>query len=541
MDSNLVRFVDGSVDISLFGRRDIYATYDDINRDNLIDALNEALAVHTVNMMEEEFLYWYRRGVQPILGRKKEIRPEINHRVVESHADEIVNFKDGWFLTQPAVYVSRSQDEDVLKAVDKVNEYLYRSGRHHADCQIVDWFHTVGKAILYVKPEDSTDKPYSCYALDPRSAFVVRSTEADRHPVMGVNMVVVGDRVKFDVYTEKYAFKVDGGVMGKLITNTPILNASAVTITEMKPNALKRIPIIEYRYNSVNMGAFEAVIPLLDAINEVQSNRLDGIDQFIQSLLVFYNCTPGEDANGNEVSPQMIRDAGAIYLKNAGEHKADLKEIASQLDQSQTQVLVDYLYQQVLTICGMPTTTKGGASTSDTGSAVLARDGWYQADVSARNTEDLWMESNAYFDDIMLDILRRKGLVDVKSTDLNLQIVRNETVNIQSKAQAYRTLVDGGFHPILAMKKSGVSNDPDKDFDMSKEYLAMKIGDPSAQTTFAVGTGGVMQPDGGGAGAQNGAQPQNGSNGFAGGNPDGPDNPNSAPMGAHWVRGYWKT
>lgn len=539
MDENLNKFYDGSVDVSLFGRRTIYASSDEVNADNLISILNESLAFHMRNMLEEEFLYWYRRGVQKILGRTKEIRPEINNRMVENHADEIVNFKDGWFLTQPATYISRSQDEDVLDSVDKLNEFLYRSGKHHADNQIVDWFHTVGLGVLFVKPEEEDDVPYRCYALDPRSAFVVYSMEADHRPVMGVNMVVVGDRVKFDIYTKDTVYKVDGGVMGRIITDAPVLNASAVTITDIRPNTLRRIPIIEYRYNSINMGAFEAVIPLLDAINEVQSNRLDGIDQFIQSLLVFYNCTPGVDADGNDVTPKMVREAGAIYLKNAGEHKADLKEIASQLDQSQTQVLVDYLYQQVLTICGMPTTTKGGASTSDTGTAVLARDGWYQADVSARNTEDLFMQSNAQFDIIMTDILKRKGLVDIKPIDFNLQIVRNETANIQSKAQAYRTLVDGGFHPILAMAKSGVSHDPDKDFEMSKEYLAMKVGDPSAQTTFAVGTGGVMQPDGGGGAG--GGEPQSGGQGFAGGNPDGADNPNSAPMGAHWVRGYWKT
>ena len=539
MDENASRFYDGSVTVSLFGRRTIYASFDDINRDNLIDVLNESLSLHMRNLLEEEYLYWYRRGVQKILGREKEIRPEINNRVVENHADEIVNFKDGWFLTQPATYVSRTQDEDVLEEVDKINEYLYRSGKHHADNETVDWFHTTGVGAMYVRSEDDPDRPYSVHALDPRSAFVVYSMEPDHRPVMGVNMVMQGERVKFDVYTRDRIYKVDGGVMGRLITDTPLLQASAVTILEERANALGRIPIIEYRYNSVNMGAFEAVVPLLDAINAVQSDRLDGIDQFIQSLLVFYNCTPGTDENGDDVTPRMVREAGAIYLKNAGEHKADIKEIASQLDQTQTQVLVDYLYQQVLTICGMPITSKNtGASTSDTGTATLARNGWYQADVSARNTEDLFLQSNAYFDDIMLTILKRKGLIgDVKRADFGLQIVRNETVNIQSKAQAYRTLVDGGFHPILAMKKSGVSNDPDKDFEMSKEYLAMKVGNPETQTGFAVGTGGVMQPGDAGGGGEN---PAAGSVGYAGGNPDA-DSVQPNTQGAHWVRGYWKT
>ena len=61
----------------MFGRLDIYASYDDINEENLIAEVNEALVYHVRNMLEEEFLYWYTRGVQPILNRKKEVREDI--------------------------------------------------------------------------------------------------------------------------------------------------------------------------------------------------------------------------------------------------------------------------------------------------------------------------------------------------------------------------------------------------------------------------------------------------------------------------------
>ena len=56
----------------MFGRLDIYATFDDINEDNVKEELNSALIYHVKNMLQEEFLYWYTRNVQPILFRKKE-------------------------------------------------------------------------------------------------------------------------------------------------------------------------------------------------------------------------------------------------------------------------------------------------------------------------------------------------------------------------------------------------------------------------------------------------------------------------------------
>ena len=83
----------------LFGRRQIFTPWgaDDINDDNVVLAVNQALILHIQNYMDEEYLYWYRRGVQPILNRKKEIRPEICHKVVTNTADQICAFKNGFF------------------------------------------------------------------------------------------------------------------------------------------------------------------------------------------------------------------------------------------------------------------------------------------------------------------------------------------------------------------------------------------------------------------------------------------------------------
>lgn len=466
----------GALGISyeLFGRRTIYASFDEINEQNVIEAVNNALTFHLKNLQEEEFLYWYRRGLQPVLWRTKEVRPEICNKVVENHANEIVDFKNGYFLTQPAFYISRKEDKETNEKVRVLNDYLFTSGKQQADNELVDWFHTVGKAALYVDARgDGGSEPVKVFALDPRSAFVVYSLRPGNEPVMGINMVVTDNVVRFDVYTQNRVFRLSGGVSGRFISNVPTYVATAIEITSIESNPLGEIPIIEYQYNSVGMSAFESVIPLLDAINNVQSNRLDGVEQFIQSLAIAVNCDFEEGVTAND-----IRRAGMVVLKTHGENKADFRILSEELDQNQTQVFVDYLYQQVLTICGMPSTTKGGRSTSDTGAAVLARDGWYQADTVARNTEDLFKKSNTRFDRLLIKILRRKGVLDIAETDFELQFVRNETANIQSKAQAFQTLLAAGLHPELAAAKSGISNDPVSDIGMSSEYLKMIWGDP---------------------------------------------------------------
>ena len=460
---------------NLFGRLDIYATSDEITADNVVYELNTALPYHVQNLLQEDFLYWYRRNVQPILNRTKEVRPEILNIVQENHADEIVAFKNGYFLTKPAFYVARENKKQAK--VKKLNEYLYRSYKHAADNQTVNWFHTVGKGVILVEPDRNGDKetPVHAYALDPRSAFVVYSLRPGNAPVMGVNMVVSDGNAKFDVFTKDSVYHLSGSATGRMMTtqvNHDFL-ATAITVDSVEPNPLGMIPIIEYRYNSVNMGAFEAVLPLLDEINNVISNACDGVEQYIQSLAVATNCEFPEGTTSND-----IRRAGMIVLKSVGENKADFKILSQPLDQTQTKVLIDHLKSEVYRICAMPLVSEHGTTYDTTGSAVLANSGWYQADCAARNTEDLFVESNKQFDRIFVEILRRRGLLDISLSDFELHIDRGETVNIQAKAQACNTLMATGLSPELAFKKSGVSNDPVADVKASMKWIEKRWGNP---------------------------------------------------------------
>ena len=125
----------------IYSVRKLFTVENDITSENVANILNSVLPAHVQNMAQEEYLFRYRRGVQPILSRTKNVRPEINNKVAENHANEIVAFKNGYFLTQPAFYVSRSEDTDAVK---RMNDYLYLCGKQQADNDVVDWFHTVG-------------------------------------------------------------------------------------------------------------------------------------------------------------------------------------------------------------------------------------------------------------------------------------------------------------------------------------------------------------------------------------------------------------
>lgn len=466
----------------LFGRLPILTSierFDVEDEGSILTEINEALNIHARNVEDMEYLYWYRRGITPTLARTKQVRPEILNKVNVAYAEEIVSFKNGYLLTKPLFYAARTDDEEITEKVKTLNEYLFRSGKQNADNEVVDWFHTVGKGDLFVRSNDDPEVPFVAEVLDPRSAFVAKSLAPGNRPVYGGYAVRVRDSVIISVWDDSHVITLEGVKTGEYPTPQPLITFEATRVLSIEPNPLKRIPIIEYYYNSVEMAAFEAALPLIDATSALQSDRLDGVDQAIQSLLVFYNCEL-EDENGNDIDPTTVRKDGALFLKSIGDNKADLKEIVTNLDQSQTQVFIDNLREQILSISSMPFAKDSGYHSAATGSAALIQNGWYQADTAARNTEDLFIKSNTQFDDIILHILREKNLLDLKTTDVRLQFANNETVNVQAKAQAFNTLLASGMHPQLAAQKSGISNDPVADMQMSEPYLKMIWGDPFA-------------------------------------------------------------
>ena len=469
---------------NLHGRLPIYTSieyFDPKNLEEVVTEVNEALAVHAMNLEQMEYLYWYRRGITPIYEKTKDIRPEINHKISSNIAGSIVDFKDGYFLTQPATYIPRKGKEEMAEEVRILNEYLYRSGKHDADNELVDWFHTVGKADLFVKSEDDDEAPFKAYALDPRSAFVVRSTKPGNEPVYAGYSVIDEGELRVDVWDKRNLYRCRGMKVPKMTSPIKDLLTTVYEVIEVKPNPLGMIPIIEYQHNSVWMGAFENAIDLFDAIDDLQSGRLDAVDQFVQSLLVFYNCELGEDENGDAITPSYVRAAGAIFLKSIGDNKADLKEISSQLDQGQTQVLVNNLYETALSVCGMPVTSNAFPGDS-TGLAIELRDGWTICEMNARNTEDLFKKANRQFDKIIVKILNDKGVLNVNLSDFELHFTRNELRAVQSKAQALNTLLASGLHPTLALAKSGISADPVSEYELSKEYMTLRWGNPEEKT-----------------------------------------------------------
>lgn len=438
---------------ALFGRRVIYSNVSEITKENVVDVLRKAFTTHLRNKNEMEYLYRYYKGAQPIINRKKDVRPEIKNIVIENRANEIVSFKVGYLMGEPVQYVSRGDDETVAKNVTTLNNYVLSEDKPTKDKELAEWAHICGTSYRIALPDEKADveldeAPFEMYTLDPRFSFVVYQNSLGEPPLMGVKYIEKEKATRvFSVYTSDHYYEIENFEIVK------------------DEDQILGIPIVEYPLNNARLGAFEVVLPLLDAINNVDSNRLDGVEQFIQALMLFHNV----DISSDDYT--KLRQDGAIKFKDIDPQlKAEIKYLVEEMNQTQTQTLIDHLYDTVLTICGMPN-RNGGSSTSDTGSAVIMRDGWSAAEARAKDTELMFKKSEKEFLKLVLRICNDLSDLSLKLSSLEIRFTRRNYENISEKANVLVTMLNNPkIAPQLAFTHCGMFSDPQIAYAMSMTY-----------------------------------------------------------------------
>lgn len=444
--------------MELHGRRVIYTDFPEITAENVVQVLSKAMEVHAINRAEIDYLYNYYKGVQPILQRTKEFRDEINNKIVENRANEIVSFKTGYLMGEPVQYVSRGgADEQISDEINLLNDFVFAEDKEAKDKELADWFTICGTAYRMILPDDTAEEdesPFEIYTLDPRNAFVVYYSGLGNKPLMGVKYVLRQDGVTvYSCYTKSEYFEIPCP-SNMFPSNLP------VTGMRHSYHILGGIPIVEYPANLGRLGAFEIVLPLLDAINNIESNRVDGLEQFIQAILVI----KGFDLEADSI--KQIRELGGLGVPKDG----DAYYLTQELNQQQTQTLVDYLYQSVLTICGMPN-RNGGSSTSDTGSAVIMRDGWSDAEARAKDSELMFKMSEKLFLKLALNIANAYRQLHLRLSNIEIRFTRRNYENILTKSQVLTTLLaNDKVHPRLAFAHCGLFVDPELAYTQSMEY-----------------------------------------------------------------------
>ena len=438
LENVVVKDIDRFPDDGLTGRRKIKTNVKEITADNVKDVLSDALAVHMQNVREIKYLWDYYRGKQDVRLKTKCVRENINNKVTVNRAMEIVTFKTAYLLNEPIQYVSNGSTEAVSSKITKLNEFMRAEDKESVDKETIDWIHICGVCPRLVLPDEMSGdiygSPYHIYTLDPREAFVIYSSRIGQKPMGGVVIQVdENDENIYTLYTEKECFTV---------------SKDSVTV---QPHILRNIPLVEYINNAARMGAFEGVLSILNNVNNLESLATDSIQDFVNGFDVFQNC---DIADGEY--QELGLGGKAVKIKTVTQGmEAKVYRIASELNQTGVQARIDNATDEYLTICGMPN-RNGGSSTSDTGQAVIFRDGWSEAESRAKDSEKLFKRSEYQMLRVVLEICKVKGDLDIDLKDIGINFARKSLNNLQSKIQCFNECMASGWvHPEDVYKAFG--------------------------------------------------------------------------------------
>lgn len=432
-----------------YGRKTVYTDVDEITRENVQEVLDDALETHSKNRADIQYLFDVYRGKMDILSRQKTYNAEITNKIVVNYPYRIVNFKTGYELGKPIQYVFREGREFSGSSMEELlllNDYMEQCGKHTEDIALWEWICIAGvgyRYTMYDNDADEMNSPFYLASPDPRFTFVAYDRSLRHRQKFCVTFYEDSEgQAVYTLYTDNRCFVIsDEGV-----TEEPYLGV--------------RQPIEEYSFNNAKMGSFESVLSLANAINRVASNRLDGVEQFIQALMMF------KGINIDSEDYKALREEGAIVVPPDG----DIKYIISELNQSQTQTLLESLYDEMMEIVGLPR-RRTGQSAGDTGVSVVYRDGWEEAESHAQADETMFKKSESNFLKLACDICNSTRGTNLRAEDIAINFTRRNYENLTNKADMFATLIGTNWvHPKLIFERSGMFNDPDLAYKMSKEY-----------------------------------------------------------------------
>lgn len=471
--ANACRFFNGMNDRTLqelvngkYGRKIAYVDYESVDSSNILDVLAKTIGIFNSNRPVIKYLWDYKNGDQPAWYRTKTVRDDIVNKVVENHAWEIVRFKNAQTYGEPVQYVALNKSDEVNRAVDRLNDYFRAAGKELKDINSGEWTSAVGTGFKAIQRKDG-QVPFRIVTPNPMNTYIVYSSITEEALLAVQELKDSEGRIYYLCYTSSYEYRVQNS-----------------TLIESKLHGFGDIPIIEYPNNQSRISDIELVISMLDAINNMQSNRMDAIEQFVQSWVKFVNC----DIDEKTFAKMKMMGALVVKSNNGAENKADVDVMSQELSQSESQIAKEDLWDNVLSISAIPN-KEGNTGGGDTQGAVALRNGWDFSKQAAKLKDPYIKES-----DKKLGLLAIKRIKIATGENLNLgvldfevQISHSPLDNLLTKVEALEVLLRNGIHPLVALKASGIFVDAEKVYLESKGYMDKMIYDavPDADTQMA--------------------------------------------------------
>lgn len=443
--------------IELLGRRRIYTDVAYIDETNVIEVLQDAVRIHEMNRAEIAYLLRYEKGIQP-LKREKKIRSDIDIKVTDNLANQVVEFKLGYNWGNSMNIVRRDEreaktdvDADGISILSQMNDQEKMFSKDQVLGRFVE-ICGIGFQMVDIKSDyEVSGSVFDVYSLNPLYTFIVYRNDVQETKLMSVTYRTTkdGDRY-FTCYTDERRYEIKNLV--SIVNSGDQKDVWEFDETPGRRNGAKnplgKVPVVEFVRSPDRMGVFERQIPDMDALNIEVSDFANSVAQNTQEIWWMNDADfPKDPATGQAIKPVSGQWMRTVTAPNG--NRPAIQALSSTFNYEGVQDNIVSKRNIILQKCYVPLQTDPGGGS--TGTAMSMSAGWSAAEAVALKQENIIRGAKMELIELELLAAHRANVLPenhplllLKVSDISLKFPRNKTFDLGTKANTLATLINIG-------------------------------------------------------------------------------------------------
>lgn len=419
------------------------------DKEIILDENNELIHIKRVVELIEE----HEKQLPNLNKLKKMYDQPVTSDIKVNLAKQITDLSVSYFMGMPISYTNGN--------IDLLSEWFTEIDEDSHNFELAKDQSIFGKAyeLLYIDTVDDTEAVMTYLAeLSPLNTFIVKDTSIKHNVILGVYYTSGVDKdgknsgYTVNIYTPSYIYVAKSKELDKLAIET------------IEPHFFKEVPILEVLNNREEKGDYSDVVGLIEAYNQLQSNRIEDKNQFINRLLIIFNSSLGDDDKEFKKNKEILRQGGILELSSSGDgDKTDAKFISQSLVEADVEILRKSLSNDIHTIAKIPSMTDESFGGNISGIAMKYK---------LFNTEGLAGIKERQFKKMLRQRFRLiNNVMSLKGYTLDLSaisidMVRNLPVGLDEKLQELQ-----GTQGLLSLRTRLLRYDAEIDVDAELEQL----------------------------------------------------------------------
>ena len=415
----------------------------------------------------------------PILGKTRtHDDTDVNNIVLIPNLKSIIDWKTGYVFGNPIKYAQNKSSE--TDDIEYLNKYVRSACQRAVDKEVGKWAYATGVGYYFTEPKSED------YDVESEAPYEIFCRESDT--CTKVYSSYNGNKPLFDLLYTKYD-KIDENKLKKTVDVLDIYLPNTLYTFEKNDNGVwdiveeqerglyRKLPLTEKRANKDGIGIVAMGSTLQQAMDMLISNGLDNVEDIVNEVWIYYNVVLGDNPAEQSKMHRSMKKGGAIQVNtNDPQKQPKVDTITPKLSLSEIRELfniVNYMFHSTVGVPMEMSNTNSGNTTKQGSEVANGYDNAYNRALDDINT---FIEADTeLLDKIMWICKNDKGnkIDNLSTSEIEIKYCINLTDNIQTKAQAYGTLIQT-MPATMALRICRLSNDPEAEGRQIEENMRKK-------------------------------------------------------------------